>query len=309
MSTVAALIIADGKTPRRASFNPLEEVGSITAVSRIVRVFARANVERVVVVCGENSRDVEKSVAFLNVVCLPGPKAPDAQMFDFVKAGLRYLQGKCEKVLVAPVSSPLFGVETVNALCDCEAEACIPVCDGHAGHPLLLSAGLIPKILGYHGDYGLGGALRALGVVRERVSVADEGVLASLDGKTDIGELVGKHSLRKIQPEVRLRLAREKAFFGPGTQQLLMLMHETGSIKQACRYMGISYSKGWKMVTEAEHQLGFVIAARQKGGADGGHSALTPRGEELLNCYAKFVAEVKKDAKALFEKHFGKLEL
>ena len=51
-----------------------------------------------------------------------------------------------------------------------------------------------------------------------------------------------------LHPALKLRLARERIFFGPGPAELLMQIRRTDSVRMACEQMGISYSKGWKMI-------------------------------------------------------------
>ena len=300
---VAALVIAAGKTGGQGSFEPMQTVGSISAIQRLVSVFQRAGIERVVLVCGENSRQAEKLAARMRAVCLRAPD--DAQMLTNVKLGLAYLQDKCEAVLIAPVDVPLFTVETVQALIASRAEVGVPVYCKRAGHPLLLRAIHFPCVLDYAGEDGLAGAVRASGLTREMIDVADAGVLANIQKTGDLRNLVENHSLNTVRPEVRVRLVREKAFFGPGPMQLLLLTDETGSLRDTCRRMGVSYSKGFTMLALIEQQLGCAVLIRQQGGASGGQSTLTAAGKDLVKRYTAYCEELSQNAQTLFEQHFA----
>ena len=199
----AALIITNGRTDTRRAFAPSKEVGTISAVRRIVRVFQCAGVERIVAVCGE---EVRKETAHMGLVFLGG--RPEGEMLDNVKTG----------------------------------------------HPVLLRAERFPDVLAYVGAGGLAGAVRALSP--RRVEVPDEGILANIAGGESYGRLVEGHDLAHLRFDLQLRLAREQIFYGPGAHQLLQLTGETGSLLEACRQMGISYSKGRKIVASIERQTG-----------------------------------------------------
>jgi molybdate transport repressor ModE-like protein len=99
-------------------------------------------------------------------------------------------------------------------------------------------------------------------------------------------------------------LVREKLFFGPGTFQLLQLIDETGSVQLACKSMGLSYSKAWKMLENLDRQLAFKVVERQQGGSHGGRSRITPKGRALMNRYQAFTAECQEEMLRLFARYF-----
>lgn len=296
---VAALIIAAGKTKDRADFEPLKEVGAIPAIHRIIRVFQRAGIERIVVVCN----DSDKPGSHMNAVYLPGKDG--GQMLDNVKIGLSYLQDKCTAAMVTHVAVPLFSVETVRALMlASDGPVYVPFYRGRTGHPLFLRADYFGQILSYKGEDGLAGAVRASGLQRRFIEVEDEGVLVHVEDGSSYDHLLVQHSLRKSSPEIKIQIVREKPFYGPGAQLLLQLTAETGSLLEACRRMGISYSKGRKIIAIMEQQLEHPILESRQGGKDGGHSAVTEEGRQLMERYTAFCLEAKQCVHDLFEKYF-----
>lgn len=303
----AALIIATGKSNSAASFQPLRQVGNITAVERLIMVFRLAGVERVVLVSGDDHDKLEKHVARMGAICLRN-HTPAPEMLDSVKTGLEYLQGKCRRVLITPVDVPLFSADTVEKLINSREKLAVPSHKHQAGHPLLLSAKLFGTILKYQGEGGLAGAINASGLDKQYVEVADEGVLLDIQKREDFEHLVEQHSLRRLHPEAKLYLAREKTFFGPGPYLLLSLIEETDSLAIACRQMGISYSKGWKMIENMEKQLGSELVARSRGGREKGRSEITPLGKKLLAAYSAFQKDSQAQIQRLFEKYFANLE-
>ena len=298
----AALIIAAGRTPRAPRFEPERETGTIPAIQRIAMTFQQAGIRRIVVVCGDEGEKTQRLLPHMPLVFLHSPST--AEMLESVKTGLRYLQNKCDAVLIAHTDVPLFSVETVRMLTASEGGVCVPTYQGHGGHPMALRAEYIPSILSYEGDNGLAGAVRALDVARLEIPVEDEGVVANLRQGGDHQHLVDSHDLATLRPAFRFQLMREQAFFGPGTYQLLRLTEETGSLLEACRHMGISYSKGRSVISRVEQQMGYPILERRRGGKSGGASVVTAEGLQLMERYQAFCREAEASLGALFQKYF-----
>ncbi|MDL2328057.1 NTP transferase domain-containing protein [Ruminococcaceae bacterium OttesenSCG-928-A11] len=303
----SALIIATGRSGSATSFQPLRQVGDITAAERLILVFQRAGIERVVLVGGAEQDKLEKQIARMGAVSLHNPGDDGTEMLDSVKIGLAYLLGKCRRVLITPVDVPLFTVETVEKLVASRAKLAVPSHGGRAGHPLLLGAGLFDAVLSYKGEGGLEGAVRAMGAEKHYVEVPDAGVLVDIQKRDDYGDLLRQNSLRRIHPELKLYLGREKNFFGPGPHLLLSLIDETDSLATACRQMGISYSKGWKMIENMEKQLGSELVARSRGGREKGKSEVTALGKALLEGYNAFYKDCHAHMQRAYEKHFAGL--
>ncbi len=69
------------------------------------------------------------------------------------------------------------------------------------------------------------------------------------------------------------------------TYDLLVLIHEKGSLKAASNALRVSYRKAWGNLQKAEEILGYPLIDRQRGGKDGGNSSLTPAAIRLLEAY------------------------
>ena len=136
------------------------------------------------------------------------------------------------------------------------------------------------------------------------VEVEDEGILANVVDEQGYAHLLTGHSLQDSHLNVRFRIVREKPFYGPGAHQLLQLTDETGSLREACRRMGLSYGKGRAIIALMEQQLGYPVIESQQGGAAGGHSAVSEKGRDLMRNYAAFCAEAKQYLDGLFQRHF-----
>lgn len=297
----AALIIAAGKNGKGRLFDPAKEVGALSAVKRCILTFQQAGVERVVV-CGDSEERVQKLVPHMNVTFLRCPSG--GEMLHNVKAGLNFLQGKCTAVLITHTDVPLFSAETVRSLLEADGSVCVPVYRGRAGHPIRLAAERIPQILSYSGEGGLAGAIRACGAKRVTLEVEDEGILANAQDADAFGSLLSDREEERLRPVFRFQLMREQPFYGPGAHQLLQLTQETGSLLEACRCMGISYSKGRKIIFNLEQNMGCPILERTRGGREGGTSTVTETGQQLIRSYTAFCKEAREYLAELFPKYF-----
>lgn len=228
-------------------------------------------------------------------------------MFDSALIGLRYLRDKCRQVLFTPVDIPLFTAATVDALLTSGAELACPVCGGTRGHPILMSANVIDRVLEDSGESGLDGALSRCGVPMTLVEVDDPGILHDADTPEDYRELLRMHNSQLTRPVVQVSICREKRFLDPRVAMLLTLTDETQSVRAACQRMQLSYSSGWNAINLLEAELGYPVVARTQGGQRGGRSSLTARGRALLRAYEAYTLRLRAMADELFVQYFPDL--
>ena len=113
---------------------------------------------------------------------------------------------------------------------------------------------------------------------------------------------------RGVGPAVKLMLAGEKPFFGPGTINLFLQIDRLGSVRGACEATGISYSKGWKMISRAEKALNCRLVDRQQGGKNGGAAALTDTCREVIRLYKDLETSIREYAQTEYERIFGDMK-
>ncbi len=126
----------------------------------------------------------------------------------------------------------------------------------------------------------------------------------SRKSKPPIDDSISPASL-PLRASVRLRLAKQDSFFGPGVAQFLMLVDQHHSMQTACKEMEMSYSKGWKIIKKAEEYLGCSLIESRSGGASGGSSHLTDEAKDLLNRYLGMEKELKAACAQLFNQYFS----
>lgn len=96
--------------------------------------------------------------------------------------------------------------------------------------------------------------------------------------------------------------------FGDGPCELLENIKRLGSLRKAALEMGMSYSQALNIIKMIENNLGYPVIYRQAGGAAGGGSYLTEKGNYLLERYMSFRMELDYEMGELFQKHFNHLE-
>lgn len=300
-----AIISAAGHKSSISSFDPMMPLGGTTVIKRIIMTLKRSGVDPIVVITGRNAKELEKHVSRLRVICLRNEEYETSQMFDSIRTGLNYIEDLCDRVLILPTKFPMLLPETIKKVMSSRHLAACPVYEGHRGHPVMINKQLIPELLAYEGRLGLRGALRqeTINSLLEEVPVGDEGIIKAIETDEDC-KSCGHVERTPMHPLASLYLECDEIFFGPGIAQFLTLTDHTGSMQTACRQMNMSYSKGWKIIKEAEKQLGYPLLITQSGGADGGSSQLTPKTRDFLERYLKMEKELNQKTEELFHKYF-----
>ena len=297
----AAVIIAAGRTSRKERFSPEKQIGKVTAIERIALLFQLAGIRKIVVI-GDEEELPQKLLSDMNVTFLTA--SAGGEMLDSVKKALDYLQGKCQRVLISTADVPLFTKQTVQLLQAEDAPICIPSYQGRCGHPVLLRADCFHSILAHQGDGGLRGAIEATDIPIKIIETDDPGIRADSRDAAACESLLADHDLMKLWVSCKIKINREKGFYGPGAHQLLQLTEEFGSLSQACQHMGISYSKGRKIIATLEDQLGVPILETRQGGKAGGFSRLTEAAQAMMCQYSAFQEEAEAAVQEIFRKHF-----
>lgn len=268
----------------KAAF-PLQKIGSSSAVKCIVASFQRAGIFPIVVISGDEQNEVRYELASSGVVFLQPEDAQTIEQFDSVKVGFSFLQDICEKIVFTPVNTPLFSADSLNALLKAEGQIITPTYNGRGGHPVVVHSKAVPQIIAYSGDEGLRGAMAQAEGKRCRVNVPDEGVAHNLRHSEIEKEKLLRHSGQMLHCAPDLCLKDDRVVFDARTKLLLLLIWKNGSVKTACKQMGISYSKAWNMLNTLEQALDVCLVQRRHGGAKGGKTSLTPRGCSFLHQY------------------------
>jgi len=94
-------------------------------------------------------------------------------------------------------------------------------------------------------------------------------------------------------------------FFGEGPYRLLKGIARLGSLRSAAQEMNMAYTKAFRILKNAEEQLGFPLTSRKIGGRQGGGSVLTPEAEDLLARYEALKTDCSRELQRLYTLHFA----
>ena len=94
-----------------------------------------------------------------------------------------------------------------------------------------------------------------------------------------------------MESRFRLRIGADRELaLGPGKVALLEAIRETGSISAAGRKLGMSYRRAWLLVDALNRAFRQPVITTATGGREGGGTALTATGLEIIRRYRKIEA-------------------
>ena len=293
-----AIIVAAGISKRRDVLKEVIESGDMSFEERVVTNFRRAGVKEIVMVTGYRGQELEKELKNQGVVFIRNEAYRDSEMYDSALLGLRYLHERCSHVFFCPVDVPFFTEETVreemrNAT---KADFIIPGCKGRFGHPILLSQRAIDFALKYSGENGMKGAYQRFEAEGRgslfRLTVDDLGAVMAAETKEDYEKLLKVHNEKLLRAEISVKICGNKDFLDRNAVMFLKQIDIFENVREACKKCGISYSKGWKVIHDCEKELGIKMVERHQGGKDGGSSALTEEGRDIIRSFEKLENEM-----------------
>jgi CTP:molybdopterin cytidylyltransferase MocA len=193
--TIAALVLAAGRSQRMGAFKPLLKAAGRTLLERAVTGFREAGVSDVRVVAGHERESLARALGPLAVRIIVNRRY-DAGMFSSVLAGLSDLEAEITGVFILPTDIPLVRSDTIVRLEEQirhqPDKILIPSYQERKGHPVFIPARFFPAIKQWRGPHGLRGALRAWAKETELVTVDDPHVLFDVDTPADLKELEKK---------------------------------------------------------------------------------------------------------------------
>jgi molybdenum cofactor cytidylyltransferase len=194
MSKLAAIIPAAGLSSRMGDFKPLLPIGQYLCLEKVILTFKNAGDIDIKVVAGHSAHLLTPVLLRHQVDMVINPDYQKG-MLSSIQVGLNAFQGDIDAFFVLPVDCPLVQPETIKAMIghfdNAEGEIIHPCFRGKKGHPPLVTAKLIPKILCSCPDEdNLRSILRNSDFKTIRVDVTDPGILRDMNFKADYERLM-----------------------------------------------------------------------------------------------------------------------
>src|SRR6059058_2561071 len=94
----------------------------------------------------------------------------------------------------------------------------------------------------------------------------------------------------QLRPRMRV-LRGEEIALGPGKVDLLALVGQTGSIREAAERMGMSYMRAWKLIKTMNACFKKPLVEAVRGGRAHGGATLTETGRKALELYQQMESD------------------
>jgi molybdate transport system regulatory protein len=109
-----------------------------------------------------------------------------------------------------------------------------------------------------------------------------------------------------LRPRSKVWIERDgRVVISEWRAQLLELVDRTGSLSAAAAQLKVPYRTAWNRLREIEAGLGFKVLETQAGGAEGGHSSLTPAGKAALARFRRVADGIGDEVDARFRASFS----
>ncbi len=317
MSITGAVITAAGTSSRMGDFKPLMPYEGTTIIQTIIRKLKDCVAGDIVVVGGHRFEELSKVVENEGAFAVLNENYQSNHMFDSICIGLRSIYGKADKLFFWPTDVPGVRPETLEKLLNISetntVSAIIPYYRDEPGHPMLIMKSAFDTILSHDGNKGLRGAVNKLELA-VRANTDDPFIVMDTDTQEQYRALLNLERSWKGEEDgwkdsmdfnIRASLKRGNVSVDETLFHLLEQIRKTGSIRQACEEIGISYTKAWAILKEAQQVFGSSLMQTQTGGTGGGGAELTEAGKKFIRSYDAFCGDVDKYASGIFEQYFG----
>lgn len=154
---VSAILLAAGEGKRMGRPKLLMPFGRYTVLEQTIDNLLSSNVDEVVVVLGARAGEIKHVIADRPVKVMINPDYHRGMSTSLI-AGLKQVDGKAQKVMVALADQPLIDGETYNRLIEaslgCDKGIVVPTYRTKRGNPVIFSIKYKSELLGLEGDVG-----------------------------------------------------------------------------------------------------------------------------------------------------------
>ena len=304
------IILADRRVEGyEDTFRPLALIGGTSMIKRQIEVLRKAGISDIYIVTGFLRESVERHVSHRNVTCVFNDRFEEDSLIETIRTGTSQLPPGCVQAVVVPEEVSLFEASTVKALLDTPGDLVLPRCEGQEGWPAVMRPAMWRLLREADPKASFEKLRRDPSITCALAETEDKGTVLAFDSAEGYQAMQEYASERRNANSLtfacKIVLSKNEDFFGPGIARFLLAVEEKGSMLAACEEMGMSYSKGWKMVRTVEQEMGFPFLIRQTGGAGGGSSRLTEEGREFIRRYQALQSDIRRTTEAFFNLYFA----
>ena len=189
---ISAVIPAAGLSTRMHKYKPMLKLVNLTILEHTIILFKKCNIADIIVVTGHNREKIEPLIK-KNGAKPVFNKDFKTGMLGSIKTGVKTISSKSSGFFLLPVDIPLIRESSIHSLTERFKKnpeyIIIPEFNKEPGHPPLIPAWLIPKILDLKTSSNLGKLLLSLQDYQKRQIVHDHGILMDADNKKAYDDL------------------------------------------------------------------------------------------------------------------------
>src|SRR5947209_5341418 len=191
--SIAAVLLAAGRSRRMGAFKPLLPFGGVSVVEACVANLRAAGAREVVVVVGYRAEDVRAALAHLPQVRFAVNDDAESEMGVSVARGVEAVSEDAASLLVALVDQPAMPHAVVESLIEARdrtgARLVVPEWEGRGGHPVLVDMTFREELLRVASRGGLRALFKAHRGEGLRVHAESPFVARDMDTWDDYGAL------------------------------------------------------------------------------------------------------------------------
>lgn len=201
---ISAVLLAAGASTRFGSPKMLADAGGEPLVRRVARAFVEAGFAEVAVVLAPSAHRVAEALEGVGVRVAVNPRPADG-MLSSAQAGLSVLSASCDRVALSPADLPgltapllarlLAGLPTLRP-----DAVVVPSAGGRRGHPLVVPARLVARVLSWGPERRLSDLLREPDVTVVEMPGFGPEVLRDVDEPSDLAEALGRDHAPRADP-------------------------------------------------------------------------------------------------------------
>ncbi len=181
--SIAAIILAAGRSTRMGSFKPLLPFGASTVIETCIDNLRGGGVETVVVVVGHRAEDIKERLKNRGVTFAFNSE-PDSEMSASIVCAVAQLPVEIKAVLITPADHPAVPPEVITTLISewkLGGALVVPTWNDRGGHPVLIDLSFRYELLRLNPNLGLRALFDAHQNQVRRVPVNSNSIARDMD--------------------------------------------------------------------------------------------------------------------------------